>query len=100
MAQFNISENHFASGSNMFGSYNEYNFSWSELEREADTLKAETAGDSILAPAVTELQTAIKSKKEHSVKQVIEQYAAAFSSATFANLASAGILALVNAFLH
>ena len=99
MAQFNISGNHFASGSNMFGNYKEYNFNWSELEREADTLKAETAENTTLAPAVTELQTAINSKDGHSVAQVIGQYAAAFSSATFANLASAGILALVRAFL-
>lgn len=99
MAQFNISGNYFGSGSNMFGDYKEYNFNWSELEREANALKDETAGDTTLAPAVTELQTAIKSKNEHSVIQAIGQYAAAFSSATFANLASAGILTLIKAFL-
>lgn len=99
MAQFNIHENHFASGSTMFGEYKEYNFNWSELEYEASVLKDKVAMDATLAPAVTELQTAVKSKEGHRVKQIVGQYAAAFSSATFANLASAGILALVKAFL-
>lgn len=99
MAQFNISGNNFYGDASVFRHYNEYNFNWSQLEREADKLKTETAGDATLSPAVTELQTAIRSKNEHSVVQAIRQYAAAFSSATFANLASAGILALVNNFL-
>lgn len=99
MAQFHISGNNFYDDASVFRHYNEYNFNWSELEREVDTLKAETAGDTTLSSAVTELQTAIKSKNEHSVIQTIGQYIAAFSSATFANLASAGILALVKAFL-
>ncbi len=99
MARFNISGNNFYKGSSLFGQYNEYNFNWSELESEVNTLRTKTAGDATLSPAVTELHAAISSKKEHSVVQAIQQYASTFSSATFANLASAGILALVKSFL-
>lgn len=99
MAQINISGNNFYDDSSLFRHYNEYNFNWSELEREVGMLRTETAGDATLSPAVTELHAAITSKKEHNVVQAIRQYASAFSSATFANLASAGILALVNSFL-
>lgn len=99
MAQFNISGNQFAPGSNVFGHYNEYNFNWNDLEHEVAALKDKAAADTTLTPVVTELDSAIKSKEEHRIRQVIGQYATAFSSATFANLASAGILALVKAFL-
>lgn len=99
MAQFNISGNYITNGSKIIEHYNEYNFNWDKLEQEAGALKDKAATDTALTPAVSELQTAIKNKETNSVRQTIRQYAAEFSSATFANLASAGILALVKAFL-
>lgn len=99
MAQFNISGNNFYDNASLFGQYHEYHFDWGQLEREADVLKAKTAGDAVLSPAVTELQAAVVSRDKGSVVRVVRQYAAAFSSAAFANLASAGVLALVRQFL-
>lgn len=99
MAQFNISGNNFYDNASLFGQYNEYHFDWGELERETDALKAKTAGDAALSPAVTELQAAVASRNKGSVVRAVRQYAAAFSSAAFANLASAGVLALVHQFL-
>lgn len=100
MAQINISGNNFYDDSRMVGEFNEYNFNWNELEREADALKNKTVGNTMLSPAMTELQAAIKSKNKGSVIRAIRQYTTAFSSAMFANLASAGILELINNFLH
>lgn len=99
MAQFNISGNNFYDNASLFGQYNEYHFNWDELEREADALKAKTAGDAVLSPAVAELQAAVARRDKGGVVQAVRQYAAAFSSAAFANLASAGVLALVHQFL-
>lgn len=98
MATFNVSGNIFESGSNMIENYNEYNFNWSQLEREIDVLKEKTEADVALSPAVTSLQSAIKCKDEGSIKQTISKYAADFLSSTFANLASSGIISLVKIF--
>ncbi len=99
MTNFTISGNNLYDEASIIKNYNEYNFNWDELDHEVASLKNETAADTTLAPAVTELQTAIKSKNKNSVRQAVNQYVTEFSSATFANLASAGILALVKAFL-
>ncbi len=99
MAKIIISGNNFYDHSRAIGEQKEYNFNWSELQREAAALKDKAETDTELASAVAELQTAINCKEENSVKRAVGRYAAAFSSATFANLASAGVLALVKAFL-
>lgn len=99
MAPVYIHGNSFHDNSRMFEQYNEYSFSWGGLEREAAVLKAKLGEGDVLKPAVAELETAIKSKQKRNVGQAIAKYATQFSTSAFANLASAGILALVRMFL-
>ena len=96
MANFHIEGNHFHGNAQMFGQYNEYN--WSDLEQDVATLKAKLSDGDALKPAVTELESAIKGKEKWSIGQTIAKYAGEFASAAFANLASEGILALIRGF--
>lgn len=99
MAPVYIHGNDFYDNSHMFEQYNEYSFIWSGLERDTAVLKAKLGEGDVLKPAVAELETAIKSKQKRNIGQTVAKYAAQFSTSTFANLASAGILALVKMFL-
>ena len=96
MVQINFEPNSIQTGGTGIGNVNEYNISWPSLEQELAALKCRTAEqEPQLTPAVEELETAVKGKDKSSIGKVIGKYAAAFSSATFANLASAGILELI-----
>lgn len=101
MVQINFEANSIQTGGTGIGCVNEYNISWPNLEQELAALKRKTAKENpTLTPAVEELETAVKREDKSSIRRVIEKYAAAFSSATFANLASAGILELIKIFAH
>lgn len=101
MVQINFEANSIQTGGTGIGCVNEYNINWPNLEQELAALKRKTIEDkSQLAPAVEELETAVIREDKSSIRKVIEKYAAAFSSATFANLASAGILELIKLFAH
>lgn len=101
MVQINFEANSIQTGGTGIGCVNEYNINWSNLEQELAALKRKTIEDkSQLTPAVEELETAVKREDKSSIRKVIKKYAAAFSSATFANLASAGILELIKIFAH
>lgn len=95
MANFFIGDNNFFDQATMFGSYNEYNFNWSALQNEAAVLKNKVSDSDPIKPAVTELESAISSRNKESVSSVIAKYAGAFASSTFANMASAGLIALI-----
>ena len=93
MVQINFEPNSVQAGGTGIGTVNEYNISWSNLEQELAALKRKTAKeDPKLVPAVEELED------KSSIRKVIGKYAAAFSSAAFANLASAGIMELIRIF--
>lgn len=101
MININFEANSVQAGGTGIGCVNEYNISWPNLEQEFATLKRKTAKENPkLVPAVEELETAVKGEDKSGIRKVIEKYAAAFSSATFANLASAGILELIKIFAH
>lgn len=95
MANFNINNNQFYGESTVFGQYNEYNLNWNDLERDAEELFNKLDETDSLKPAVSELKTAVKGKKGQSIKKVIAKYAADFSTATFASLASEGLKTLI-----
>ena len=101
MVQINFEPNSIQAGGTGIGCVNEYNISWQNLQQELAALKCRTAKeDPKLVPAVEELETAVKGEDKSRISKVISQYASAFSSATFANLASAGILELIKIFAH
>ena len=99
MVQINFEPNSVQAGGTCIGTVNEYNISWPNLEQELAALKRKTAKeDPKLVPAVEELETAVKGEDKSSIRKVIGKYAASFSSAAFANLASAGIMELIRIF--
>lgn len=101
MVQINFESNSIQAGGTGIGCVNEYNINWSNLEQELATLKSKTDKEnSELTPAVEELETAVKARKPSGITAVVQKFATAFSSATFANLASAGILELIKIFAH
>jgi len=55
-------------------------------------MRCKTASDSQLAPVVTELETAVKSQNTPGIMSMAKEYAAEFSTATFANLVGVGVL--------
>lgn len=101
MVQINFEPNSIQTGGTGIGCVNEYNISWPNLEQEFAVLKRKAAEKNPkLTPAVEELETAVKREDKSGIRKAIEKYAAAFSSAAFANLASAGILELIKVFRH
>ena len=99
--QINFEPNSIRTGGTDIGCVNEYNISWPNLEQELAALKRKMAKENPkLTPAVEELETAVKIRKPSGITAAIKKYAAAFSSATFANLASTGILELIKIFAH
>ena len=101
MVQINFEPNSIQTGGTGIGCVNEYNISWTNLEQEFAALKRKTATENPkLTPAVEELETAVKARKPSGITAAVKKYASAFSSATFANLASAGILELIKIFAH
>lgn len=99
MVQINFGPNSIQTGGTGIGQVNEYNISWPNLEQELAVLRRKTAGDPQLAPAVTELEAAVKKQSRPSIMGTVKKYAAEFSTAAFANLAGAGVLELIKSFL-
>lgn len=97
--QINFESNSIQTGGTGIGQVNEYSISWPNLEQELAALKRKTAGDPQLAPAVTELESAVKSQNTPGIMGAVKKYAAEFSTTAFANLASAGVLELIKTFL-
>lgn len=97
--QINFEPNSIQTGGTGIGQVNEYNISWPNLEQELAVLRRKTAGDPQLAPAVTELEAAVKKQNTSDIMGTIRKYAAEFSTAAFANLAGAGVLELIKSFL-
>lgn len=95
MAKISISGNNFYDNSTVIRTYNENNFNWPALQSEVSALKDKVRDSDPIKPAVTELESAISSRNKESVSSVIAKYTGAFASSTFANLASAGLLALI-----
>lgn len=103
MANINIISNNISGGSTIFGSYTDTttiynNFDWPALQSEAAALSCKVNSNESLKPAVTELEGAISSRDKENIGSVVKKYAAEFSTSTFANMASAGLLALIRVF--
>ena len=101
MVQINFEPNSIQTGGTGISCVNEYNINWPNLEQEFAELKRKTATENPkFTPAVEELETAVRALKPSGITAAVRKYATAFSSATFANLASAGIIELVKIFAH
>lgn len=106
MGNVNIIGNNVSGGSTLIEKYTNapqtttiYNkFDWSALQSEAAILRSSIKGSDPLKPAVTELEGAISSRDKETIGSVVKKYAAEFSTSTFANVASAGLLALIRVF--
>lgn len=96
MANIIIGKNEFHDNANIFGVYNEYQLGGMDLKQELAAIKAKVAAGSPEYQAVDTLEQAAKHGSWQSFRQAVAQYAAVFSTTTFANLASAGLLALIN----
>lgn len=97
--QINFEPNSIQTGGTGIGQINEYNISWPNLEQELVVLRRKTASNPQLAPAVAELEAAVKSQNTPGIMGAVKKYAAEFSTAAFANLAGAGVLELIKSFL-
>ncbi len=95
MAIFQIHDNKIVNGS-VIGSQNIYEapqeVDWETIERELSEIIQKLSPDSKLQPAVGELQKAVKHRKWDAFKDAAKKFAADFSSAAFANLASGTLL--------
>ena len=106
MGNVNIIGNNVSGGSTLIKKYehephikNIYNyFDWPTLQSEAAELKSRVKDNDSLRPAVAELESAISSGKKESICSVVKKYAADFSTSAFANVAGAGLLALIRLF--
>lgn len=92
MAYINIQGNTFHRGSNVFGQYIENNFGWDDAAKELSEIQEKLDDIDPLKHAVEELGTAIREQNPQRTKQTLTKYIADFTSATFANLASVGLL--------
>lgn len=99
MATFNISGNHFYDDAQMFGQYNEYNMNWDSLETELNEIKSKLDDTPSLKQAIAELESVVRHREKRKIGQTVAKYAAAFSTTTFANLASEGLKAFVMTFM-
>lgn len=97
--QINFEANSIQTGGTGIGQINEYNISWPNLEQELAVLRCKTASNPQLAPAVAELESAVKKQNTSGIMGTVKKYAAEFSTAAFANLAGAGVLELIKSFL-
>lgn len=92
MAYINIQGNTFHRGSSVFGQYTENNYGWNDAAKELSEIQEKLDDIGALKQAVEELGTAIREQSTQRTKQMLTKYIADFTSATFANLASAGLL--------
>ena len=92
MAYINIQGNTFHRGSSVFGQYTENNYGWADAAKELSEIKEKMDDVNTLKHAVEELGTAIREQSTQRTKQTLTKYIADFTSATFANLASVGLL--------
>lgn len=92
MAYSNIQGNTFHRGSSVFGQYTENNYGWNDAAKELSEIKEKLDDIDPLKHAVEELGTAIREQHTQRTKQTLTKYIADFTSATFANLASTGLL--------
>lgn len=98
MAIIQIHDNQITNGS-IIGTQNIYevpqDIDWGRIESELDELIQKLPRTSELQPAVNELKDAVKHRKWESFKRVAKEFAADFSSAAFANLASGALLSVL-----
>lgn len=99
MVQINFEGNSIQPKAVGVGSINTYNILSPTLAQELSELKGRTANDPQLAPAVAELEAAVKKQNMPGIMGTVKKYAAEFSTAAFANLAGAGVLELIKSFL-
>lgn len=99
MAYINIQGNTFQKGSSVFGQYTENNFGWGDAVKELSELHVKLDDIGSLKQAVEELQAAVKEQNKSKTQLAIKKYIADFTSATFANLASAGLMQFLGVFI-
>lgn len=92
MAYINIQGNTFHHGSSVFGQYTENNYGWNDAAKELSEIQEKLDDIGSLKQAVEELGAMIREQNTQRTKQTLTKYIADFTSATFANLASAGLL--------
>lgn len=99
MANINIQGNTFQRGSSVFGQYTENNFGWADAAKELSEIKEKLDDVGSLRKAIDELGVAIREQSTQGTKRAVRKYIADFTSATFANLASAGLLRFLGSFI-
>ena len=99
MSNFSIQDNKFESGSSVINQYTENNFGWGNVAIELKELSGQLNTTDSLKQALEELEAAVAEKDENKTKKTIKKYIADFTTATFANLASAGLLQFIHFFV-
>lgn len=91
---FNIEGNQFNDNSSVIKNLKDSDESsqLKEILNELSSIKAQLDPSDELYEAVTDLRNAIETHHESKIKQVIREYAKAFTMPLFANLASASLM--------
>lgn len=99
MANINIQGNTFQRGSSVFGQYTENNFGWADAAKELSEIKEKLDDVGSLRQAIDELGVVIRKQSTQGTQLALRKYIADFTSATFANLASAGLMRFLGLFM-
>lgn len=99
MANINIQGNTFQNGSKVFGQYTENNLGWADTAKELSEIKEKLDDVGSLRQAIDELGVAIREQSTQGTQLTVRKYIADFTSATFANLASAGLMRFLGLFM-
>lgn len=99
MAYINIQGNTFHRGSSVFGQYTENNYGWDDAAKELSEIQEKLDDVGSLRQAIDELGVAIRKQSTQETQLTIRKYITDFTSATFANLASAGLMRFLGLFM-
>lgn len=99
MAYINIQGNTFQRGSSVIEQYTETNYEWADATTELSKLQEELDDVGSLRQAIEELSAAIREQSISKTRHTVREHIADFTSATFANLASAGLMRFLGLFM-
>lgn len=99
MAYINIQGNTFHRGSSVFGQYTENNYGWDDAAKELSEIQEKLDDVGSLRQAIDELGVVIRKQSTQGTQLALRKYIADFTSATFANLASAGLMRFLGLFM-
>ena len=100
MAIVHIHDNTFYDHASVFGSFTENHYGWSEAAKELDELSAKLDQvEATTQQALTDLRDAVSERDISKTNGWVKKYFADFTTSTFANIASSGLMLFLRSFL-